>query len=48
MVCQKVAKMTHMRHDHLANALRLVASACSCQLVAEPRYGALAGKKGIV
>ena len=50
MVCEKVAKMTQMRHDNLANALRLVVSACSCQSAAEPRYGALAGKaaKGMV
>ena len=31
MVCETVAKMTQMRHDNLANALRLVVSACSCQ-----------------
>ena len=36
-----------MRHDNLANALRLVVSACRCQS-AEPRYRALAGKKGMV
>ena len=48
MVCEKVAKMTQMRHDYLANAWRLVASACSCQSAAEPRYQALAGKKGMV
>ena len=38
--------MTHMRHDNLANALRMVVSACSCQSAAEPRYRALAGKNG--
>ena len=48
MVCEKVAKMTQMRHDHLANALRLVVSACRCQSAAEPRYRALDGKKGMV
>ena len=48
MVCDKVAKMTQMRNDHLANALRLVVSACSWQSAAEPRYRALAGKKGMV
>ena len=48
MVCEKVAKMTQKRHDNLANALRLVVSACSCQSAAEPRYRALAGKKGMV
>ena len=48
MVCEKVAEMTQMRHDNLANALRLVISACSCQLAAELRYQALAGKKGMV
>ena len=48
MVCEKVAKMTQMRHDNLANALRLVFSACSCQSAAEPRYRALADKKGMV
>ena len=45
MVCEKVAKMTQMRHDNLANDLRLVVSACSCQSAAEPHYRALAGKK---
>ena len=48
MVCEKVAKMTQMRHDNLANTLRLVVSACSCQSAAEPRYRALDGKKGMV
>ena len=48
MVCEKVAKMTQMRHDNLATALRLVVSACSCQSAAEPRNRALAGKKGMV
>ena len=33
-----VAKMTQMRQDNLANALRLVVSACGCQPAAEPRY----------
>ena len=47
MVCEKVAKMTQMRHDNLDNALRLVVSACSCHSAAEPRYRALAGKKGM-
>ena len=47
MVCKKVAKMTQMRHDNLANALGLVVTACSCHLGAGPRYlVALAGKKG--
>ena len=41
MVCEKVAQI---RHDNLANALRLVVSTCSCQSAAEPRYQALAGK----
>ena len=27
MVCEKLAKMTQMRHDNLANALHLVVSA---------------------
>ena len=45
---QLVAKMAQMHHDNLANALRLVVSACSCQSAAEPRYRALAGKKGMV
>ena len=48
MVCDKVVKMTQMRHDNLANALRLVVSACSCQLAVEPHYRALAGKNGMV
>ena len=39
MVCEKVAKMTQMRHDNLANALRLVASACSCQWAAASLQG---------
>ena len=47
MVCEKVAKMTKMRHDNLANALRLVVPACSCNSAAEPRDRALAGKKGM-
>ena len=42
MVCEKVAKMTQMRHDNL------VVSACSCQSAAEPRCRALASKKGMV
>ena len=48
MVRDKVAKMTQMRHNNLANALRLVFSACSCQSAAEPPDRALAGKKGMV
>ena len=48
MVCEKVAKMTKMRHENLANALGLVVSACSCQSAAERRYRALAGRKGMV
>ena len=50
MVCEKVGKMTQikMRHDNLVHALRLVVSACSSQSAAEPRYRALAGKKGMV
>ena len=40
--------MTQMHHDNLANALRLVVSACNCRPAAEPRYRALAGKKGMV
>ena len=48
MVCEKVAKMTQLRHDNLENALRLVISACSCQSAAEPRYRDLPGKKGMV
>ena len=48
MVCENVAKMTQMRHDNLANASRLVISDCSCQLATEPRYRAVAGKKGMV
>ena len=47
-VCEKVAKMTQMRHDKLANALRLVVSACIFRSAAEPRYRALAGKMGMV
>ena len=35
-------------HDNLANALRLVVAACSCQSAAETRYRALARKKGMV
>ena len=48
MVREKAAKMIQMRHANLANALRLVISACSWQSVAEPRYRALAGEKGMV
>ena len=47
MVCEKVAKMTQMRHDNLSNALRLVVFACTRQSAAEPRYRAVAGKKGM-
>ena len=48
MVCEKVAKMSQMRHAILANALHLVVSACGCQSAAEPRYRTLAGKKRMV
>jgi len=48
MVCQKVAKLTQMRHDNLADALRLVVSACSCHSAADLRYRALAGQKDMV
>ena len=48
MVCEKVSKVTQIRHGNLATALRLVLSACSCQSAAEPRYRALAGKRGMV
>ena len=48
MVHEKVAKMTQMRHDCPANALCLVVSTCSCESAAEPRYRALASKKGMV
>lgn len=44
MVCKQVAKLTQMRHDNLARALRLVTSAASLQSAMEPRYRALAGK----
>ena len=44
MACEKVAKMTQMRHENPAKALRLVVSACSCKSAAEPRYRAL-GKR---
>ena len=47
MVCEKVAKMIQMRHDDLANALRLVVSACSCESAVEARNQALSGKKGM-
>ena len=47
MVCENVSKIHKMLHDNLANALRLVVSASSCQSVAEARYRALAGKKGM-
>ena len=40
--------MIQMRHDNLAYALCLVVSPYSCQSAAEPRYQALAGKKGMV
>ena len=47
MVCEQVGKKTQMRHDILADALRLVVPACSCQSTTERRYRALAGKKGM-
>ena len=37
IVFEKVAKMTQMRHDNLADALYLVISACSCPLL--PCFG---------
>ena len=48
IVCEKVAKMTQTRHGNLANTLRLLVTACSCQLAAKPRYRALDGKEGMV
>ena len=42
MVCEKVAKMTQMRHDKLENALRLVVSACRCQSTAAANRRSLA------
>ena len=48
MVCEQVAKMTQMPHDNLANALRLVVSACSCQSAVEPCYRSMASNKGMV
>ena len=48
MVCKKVAKMTQMRHDTLAEALRLVISHASLQSALEPRYRAIAGGQGVV
>ena len=44
MVCEKVAKLTQMRHMHdkLVNAFCLVISACSCQSAEERLYRALA------
>ena len=48
MVSENVAKMTQTRNDTLVFTLLLVASACSCQSEAEPRYRALGGKKGMV
>ena len=48
MVCEKVAKMTQMRQDNLANALRLVVSACTSQSAGDSCYRALAGKKDMV
>ena len=47
MVCKKVARMTQMRHDDLANALHLVVHAFSCQLTAKPRYLALVKQQGM-
>ena len=36
-----------MRYDNLANALRMVVSACSCQPAAVPWCRVLAGKRGM-
>ena len=47
MVCEKVAKITQIRHDNLTNALHLVVSACSFQSAPGPRHQALAGRKGM-
>jgi len=46
MVCEKVAKMTQMRHDNLANALRLVVSAATNRWRSS-RYRVLASNNGI-
>ena len=35
-------------HVSCGTCKRLVVSACSCQLAAEPRYRAVAGKQGMV
>ena len=43
MVCKQCAKMTQMRHDNLAVALRLVISHASLQSALEPRYRTLDG-----
>ena len=48
MVCERLAKVTQMRHENMANASRLLVSVCSSQLEAEPRCRALAGEKGMV
>ena len=48
MVCEKVVKMAQMRPDDLANALRMVVSACSCCSAAGARHRALAGENGMV
>lgn len=38
MVCKKVAKMTQMRHDLVASAVRRVVSRASCASSLEPSY----------
>ena len=46
-MCKNIVSMIHVRHENLPNAVRLVASACSCRSVAEPRHRALAGEMGM-
>ena len=44
--CEKVSKVIQILHDYLANALRLVVSACRCQSAAEPQYRVPGRKEG--
>ena len=39
--------MTQIRHDNPANALRMVASTCSCQVAVEPRYRSMVRKEAM-
>ena len=48
MVCEMLAQLIQMRNGNLADALRLLVSACRCKLAEAPRYWAPAGEESIV